>query len=403
VSDGTKPAAIDVAALVDGRASLSQLTWLGIVLGVVGLVGSFALIPGQRADFFFSWLTAYLYFVSIALGAFFFVLCLFAANAGWGVVLRRVVENVMATLPIFALLFVPIWIGRHELFVWTNAEEVAKNAVLKGKSPYLNETFFLIRAIFYLASWSLLGVYFSGQSQKQDETGDQAISRRLRSVAAPSIIVFSLTLTFAAVDWMMSLDPEWYSTMFGVYYFAGSILSAFAFLAVAIAFIHARGQLRGIVTVEHLHDIGKLLFAFTVFWTYIAFCQYFLIWYGNIPEETSYFMHRSEGSWPAIGKALMVGHFVIPFFFFMPRATKRSEPLLVAGSLWLLAMHFMDIYWCVMPVHLEHGARFGALDATTFLTVGGFFLAAFGWVSSRRALVPMRDPRLAESLSFENV
>jgi hypothetical protein len=386
----------------DGRV-LSSLTWAGGALGAVGLIGSFALYSRDPAQFYFSWLTAYLYFLSIALGALFFLLCLFVCRAGWAVATRRVIENVMATLPIFALLFLPIWIGRHELYSWTDPAEVEKNPLLKGKSGYLNETFFAIRAIFYFISWGGMAAYFSARSQKQDETGDEGITRRLQAVAAPGIIVFSLTLTMAAVDWMMSLDPEWYSTMFGVYYFAGSILAAFAFVVVAIAFIQARGRLVGVVTVEHLHDFGKLLFAFTVFWTYIAFCQYFLIWYGNIPEETSYFMNRSLGSWPAIGKALIVGHFVIPFFFLMPRAMKRSQALLVAGASWLLAMHFMDLYWCVMPVHLREGARFGAMDAATMLAVGGFFIAVFGWVSSRRSLVPVRDPRLRESLSFENV
>jgi hypothetical protein len=402
VSEISRPSGVEAFAGSDGRA-LAQLAWLGFVLGLVGLVGSFALSSGHTAQLYFSWLVAYLYFLSIALGALFFVLVLFVCHAGWAVALRRVVENVMATLPIFALLFLPIWIGRHELYSWTDVAEVAKNPVLKGKSGYLNETFFALRAVLYFAAWSGLALYFSAQSQKQDQTGDERITRRLIAVAAPGIVVFSLTITFAAIDWIMSLDPEWYSTMFGVYYFSGSILAAFAFLAVAIAFLHSRGLLRDVITTEHVHDVGKLLFAFTVFWTYIAFSQYFLIWYGNIPEETAYFMQRSQGSWPAVGKVLMVGHFVIPFFFFMPRATKRSEPFVVLGALWLLGMHFMDIYWCVMPVHLEHGVAFGALDATTILAVGGLFLAAFGWVSSRRALVPMRDPRLAESLSFENV
>jgi hypothetical protein len=389
-------------AQIDGRV-VSGVTWVGLAVGLVGLIGSVVLSSGRMADFYFAWLTAYLYFLSIGLGALFFVLVLFVCRAGWAVAVRRVIENVMATLPMFILLFIPIWIGRHELYSWTDPEEVAKNHLLQGKSSYLNEPFFLIRALFYFVAWGGLAVYFSGQSQKQDQTGDEQITRRLQAIAAPGIIIFSLTLTMAAVDWLMSLDPEWYSTMFGVYYFAGSLLAAFAFIVVAIVFIQARGALQGVVTVEHLHDIGKLLFAFTVFWTYIAFCQYFLIWYGNIPEETSYFMQRSHGSWPAIGKALMVGHFAIPFFFLMPRATKRSVPALSAGALWLLVMHFMDIYWCVMPVHLHEGAHFGAIDAMVVLAVGGFFLAAFGWVSGRRALVPVRDPRLSESLSFENV
>jgi hypothetical protein len=381
---------------------LSHTVWIGAALGVIGLGGSLAFASGQSTQFYFSWLVAYLYFLSIGLGSLFFVLCLFVCRAGWGVGLRRVLENVMATLPIFTVLFIPIWLGRHELYVWTDPAEVAKSAVLRGKSAYLSEGFFLIRALFYFVCWSVLAVYFSRESQRQDQSGDERITRRLQAVAAPGIIVFSMTISFAAIDWMMSLEPEWYSTIYGVYYFAGSLLSALAFLVLAIAFVHARGGLRGVVTVEHTHDVGKLLFGFTVFWTYIAFSQYFLIWYGNIPEETVYYTHRAHGSWPKVAALLIYGHFVIPFFFLMPRVVKRSTPLLVSGALWLLAMHFMDIYWCVMPVHRQ-SARLGVLDVTTMLAVGGFFLAWLGWVSSRRALVPVRDPRLMESLSFENV
>jgi hypothetical protein len=399
VSHPTAPGAESLAQQ-EGKA-LAPITWIGAGLGAAGLVGSLSASSG--ADFYFSWLVAYLYFLSIALGALFFVLVLFVCHAGWSVTLRRVVENVMATLPVFAVLFLPVWLGRHELFVWTDPAVVAKSAMLRGKSGYLNEGFFAIRAILYFILWGGLATYFSGQSQKQDQSGDERITRRLQAVAAPGIIVFSLTVTMASVDWIMSLDPEWYSTMFGVYYFAGSLLSAFAFIVVAVAFIQSRGMLRGIVTTEHVHDVGKLLFAFVVFWTYIAFCQYFLIWYGNIPEETSYFMHRSHGGWPSVAKVLAVGHFAIPFFFLMPRAIKRSRPLLVAGALWLLAMHFMDLYWCVIPVHRHEEAHLGISDVTTMLAVGGFFLATLGWVSSRRALVPLRDPRLAESMSFENV
>jgi hypothetical protein len=398
----SQPSVADAEALAqqDGR-SLGSLTWIGAVLGVIGLVGSLTASP--RPDFYFSWLVAYLYFLSIALGSLFFVLALFVCRAGWSVTLRRVVENVMATLPVFAVLFIPVLLGRHDLFVWTDAAEVAKSAALKGKSGYLNELFFAFRAIVYFISWGGLALYFSRQSQSQDQSGDERITRRLQAVAAPGLIVFSLTVTLASVDWIMSLEPEWYSTMFGVYYFAGSLLSAFAFTVVAVGFLHSRGFLRGIVTTEHIHDVGKLLFAFVVFWTYIAFCQYFLIWYGNIPEETAYFMHRSHGSWPRVARLLIVGHFAIPFFFLMPRAVKRSGPLLVAGALWLLGMHFMDLYWCVIPVHRAEGAHLQISDVTTMLAIGGFFLATLGWVSSRRALVPLRDPRLAESMSFENV
>ncbi len=385
----------------DGRV-LSPLVWAGTGAGVVGLALALA-VSGGGAEFYFSWLVAYLYFLSIGLGSLFFVMALFVARAGWGVAIRRIIENTMATLPLFALLFIPVWLGRHELFEWLDPEVVAKSKALQGKSGYLNEGFFMIRALVYFVAWSGLATYFSRQSQRQDETGDPEISRRLRSIAAPGIIVWALTITFAAVDWIMSLTPEWYSTMIGVYFFSGSVIGAFAFSLVAVHGIQARGKLQGIVSVEHRHDLGKLLFAFTVFWTYIGFSQYFLIWYANIPEETVYFMNRSRGTWPVIAKVLIFGHFVVPFFFLMPRAVKRSAKLVVSGAFWLLAMHFFDVYWCVMPVHRPDAALPGIVDAAALLAVGGFFLAAFGYVSSRRALVPLKDPRLPESLTFQNV
>jgi MFS family permease len=276
-----------------GGASLARLAWLGGALGIGGLVASLVLGAAQMRHFYFSWLVAFLYFLSIALGSLFFILVLFVCRAGWSVALRRVVENVIATVPVFALLFVPIWLGRHELFVWTDAADVAKNRVLQGQQPFLNDSFFLIRALIYFVSWSALAVYFSRQSQKQDGSRDERITRRLQTIAAPGIVLFALTLTFAAIDWILSLDPEWYSTMIGVYYFSGALLASFAFLIVAITAIQARGPLRGVVTIEHVHDVGKLLFGFTVFWAYIAFSQYFLIWYANIPEETAYYIERA--------------------------------------------------------------------------------------------------------------
>ena len=394
------PVALDPARY-NGRA-LSRLTGIGAALGVVGLGAALALAGGTQ-QFYFSWLVAYLYFLSIALGGLFFVLVLTVTRAAWGVALRRVVENVMATLPIFAVLFVPIWIGRHELYEWTRPEVVARSPLLQGKSPFLNESFFFIRAVFYLTSWSALATYFSTQSQKQDETGDERISARLRGLAPVGIILFALTSTFAAVDWMMSLEPAWSSTMIGVYFFSGSVIAIFSFTLLVIHFAYAQGALRGVVTVEHLHDIGKLLFGFTVFWSYIAFSQYFLIWYANIPEETIYYMKRQVGSWQSAGMLLAGGHFLVPFFFLMPRAVKRSSGLLVTAAVWQLMMHFLDLHWCVMPVLHHDGVHLGATDVAAFCAVGGVFLSALGVISSRRALVPLRDPRFPESLSFENV
>lgn len=384
-----------------GKA-LGRLTGIGAVVGVIGLGASLALAGGTK-QFYFSWLVAYMYFLSIALGALFFVLVHTVTRAAWGVTLRRVVENVMATLPVFALLFVPIWLGRHEIYEWMHAEAAAHNPIIQGKSAFLNEGFWFARAIFYFVAWSLLATWFSTQSQKQDETGEERISARLRGAAPIGIVLFALTTTFATIDWMMSLEPMWYSTMIGVYFFSGAVVAILSFTLLLVHFAYAQGALRGVVTVEHLQDVAKLLFGFTIFWAYIAFSQYFLIWYANIPEETIYYMKRQVGSWQSAGMVLALGHFLVPFFFLMPRAVKRQSALLVLMATWQLLMHFLDLHWCIMPNLHHDGMKLGLTDITAFAAVGGSFLAALGWVSSRRALVPLRDPRLPESLSFENV
>lgn len=384
-----------------GKA-LGRLTGIGVVVGVIGLGASLALAGGTK-QFYFSWLVAYMYFLSIALGALFFVLVHTVTRAAWGVTLRRVVENVMATLPVFALLFIPIWLGRHEVYEWMHADAAAHNPIIKGKSAFLNEGFWFVRAILYFVAWSVLATWFSTQSQKQDETGEEQISARLRGAAPVGIVLFALSTTFATIDWMMSLEPMWYSTMIGVYFFSGAVVAILSFTLLLVHFAYAQGALRGVVTVEHLQDVAKLLFGFTIFWAYIAFSQYFLIWYANIPEETIYYMKRQVGSWQSAGMVLALGHFLVPFFFLMPRAVKRQSALLIVIAIWQLLMHFLDLHWCIMPNLHHDGMKLGLTDITAFAAVGGIFLAALGWVSSRRALVPLRDPRLPESLSFENV
>jgi hypothetical protein len=380
----------------------TRLTWVAAVIGVVGVVASLVLRAGHDEQFYFSWLVAYLYFLSIALGGLFFVMVLFVTRAGWGVVVRRVAENAMVTIPIFIVLFIPVFLGMGELFHWTHADAVEHDALLQSKTWYLNNGRFLGFAALYFLLWTGMALWFGRQSLRQDASGDHAITRRLQATAAPGLIVFALTVSFAAFDWMMSLDPHWYSTIFGIYYFSGCLVGVFAFMIVVFVVLRATGVLRNVVTVEHFHDLGKLLFAFTVFWSYIAFSQYFLIWYGNIPEETVWYMHRLEGSWGKASIALALGHFAIPFFFLMPQTIKRKTPLLLLGALWMLLMHYIDVYWVIMPVLHPHGVEFGILDVTTFVGIGGLFLAAFGWMMGRRALVPLRDPRLPESLGFEN-
>ena len=346
---------------------------------------------------------AFLFFMSLALGALFFVLIQYAAQGGWGIVLRRIGETTFSTIPVMALLFVPVLFGLHDLYEWSHADAVEHDALLRWKAPYLNTPFFLIRTVLFFGIWSFIAIVYFRGSRGQDTTGDPAVSARLRRFAGPAIIVLALTQTFAAIDWIMSLTPHWYSTMFGVYFFAGSWVGFIALLSIVAPAMRGAGLLDTVIRADHLQDVGKFLFAFTAFWAYIAFSQFFLMWYGNMPEETIWYKTRMEGSWMTVSVLLLVGHFVAPFLYLMGRSVKRNGATLAAGGLWLLAMHFVDLYWQVMPTLHPEGFRPALLDVTSLMAVGGSFVAAVSWLMRRQALVPLRDPRLSESLAFENV
>jgi hypothetical protein len=383
--------------------SWNRIPMIGAAAFVLGAVVCAMLGMGNHKQFFFSWLVSFLFFLSLAIGGLFFVLIQYASQGMWGIVVRRIGETVFVTIPVMAALFVPLLFGLHDLYEWTHHEAVAEDAVLQWKAPFLNVPFFLVRAFIYFAVWSFIAILYYRGSRRQDQTGDVAISARLRRFAGPSIIVLAITSTFASIDWIMSLTPHWYSTMFGVYFFAGSFVGFIALLSVVVVAMRGAGLLDTVITAEHLHDIGKLLFAFTAFWAYIAFSQFFLIWYANLPEETIWFKARLEGSWKTVSVLLMVGHFAVPFFFLMGRDVKRRGSTLALGGVWLLTMHFIDLYWQVMPTLHPEGVRVSVLDVAAFIAIGGGFVAATSWLMRRQALIPLRDPRLAESLAFENL
>lgn len=381
----------------------TRIPAIGAIVAAVGIVACVALGVGNPRQFFFSWLVSFLFFLSLALGALYYVLIQYATQGGWGIVLRRIAENTFAMLPVMAVLFVPLLMGLQDIYPWMAAGAADHDQLLRWKAPYLNVPFFLFRAALYFACWSFMALVWYRGSRGQDTTGDPAVSARLRRFAGPALVVLALTQTFASIDWIMSLTPHWQSTIFGVYFFAGALLGFLALLSIVAVSMRHAGLLEGIINTEHLHDVGKLLFGFTAFWAYIAFSQFLLVWYGNLPEETIWFKVRLDGSWQSVSLLLMVGHFLLPFFFLMGRAVKRNGGTLLLGGLWLLLMHFVDLYWLVMPVLHPEGLRPSALDAAAFLAVGGCFVAASSWLLTRRALVPLRDPRLGESLAFENV
>ncbi|OYV92861.1 MAG: hypothetical protein B7Z68_09520 [Acidobacteria bacterium 21-70-11] len=337
-------------------AALAGVIAIGVSLGVA------AATPDGWRRFFFAYLVAFAYVVSLALGSLYFVLLHHLTNSGWSVVVRRIAEVFAGTLPFLAVLGVPLLFGMGELYPWARAGYAGAH----GKAAYLNVPFFAARWVVYFAVWGALGRFYLRRSSAQDASGDASLTVAMRRRSAPAMIALAVTLSFAAFDLLMSLDPGWYSTIFGVYYFAGAAVGVYALLPLTAFLLQRAGFIRRSVTVEHYHDMGKLLFGFVVFWAYIAFSQYMLQWYANLPEETHWFVVRQQHGWGWVGLALVFGHFLV-----MPAASPATP-----------ALHVVDL--------------------TVLAGLVSLLVAAAAFLARGRALVPEGDPRLEESLAFEN-
>ncbi|MEW4456357.1 quinol:cytochrome C oxidoreductase [Bremerella sp. JC817] len=380
------------------------------LLIVAWLIGKFS---DSSSYFYFSYLTSFVYFLSISLGALFFVPIHHLTRAGWSVVVRRICElitqNLIPMAALFLIILLPVVFGSHSLFEWNNPELWNKDSshydqLIAHKSPYLNPTFFAIRAIIYFSAWICIARYFFLNSLAQDSNGDKQITLKMQKWSSLAVVTFALTVTFASFDWLMSLDPHWFSTIFGVYFFAGCALSFFAFLTLTVFLLQQSGKLEGIITKEHYHDLGKYTFGFTLFWAYIAFSQFLLIWYANIPEETGWYLRRQENGWAYVAIALIFGHFFIPFFGVMSRHIRRNKYALVCWALLILVMHYVDLYYVVMP-QVAHGTAapsFGLIDVCCIVGIGGVYISFLIWFATDKPLVPLKDPRLQESLALQN-
>jgi hypothetical protein len=323
-------------------------------------------------------------------------------DATWSVVIRRLSENVMAILPIMAIFFIPILFGIPDLYRWSHSEIVAHEVILQKKAGYLNLPFFIIRTIVYFLAWTYMAWSLYKLSLRQDGGYEESQVVKMRRISAPGMLVFAFTLTFASFDWLMSLNDAWYSTIFGVYIFAGSTLVFLAFITFVTIYLREKGILVNAISFEHYHDLGKLLFTFVVFWGYIAFSQYFLIWYGNIPEETIWYRLRWAGGWKPISLIILFGQFGLPFLGLIARGPKRNLLVLKIMALWLLLMHLMDIYWLIMPSYGDHKLHISWMALTTMAGIGGIVIWFFWRKLSSAPLLPVNDPKLRASMEFAN-
>ena len=389
----------------------------GLVVGVIGLVAALgAAYAGGSSDaeagaswfksFSASYLVSFCFFASIAIGGLFWVIIMHLTRAGWGICVRRLCELLaMMTVPLFVLflpILIPVLMGSESsVYSWVNPETADHPDLVEHKSPYLNGGFFAIRMLAYFAIWGLLARFFLKGSTSQDSSKDPKTTLRMQGVSAPAMLLFAFTVVFSSFDWEMSLAPSWFSTMFPVYFFAGSVLGCLCVLILSSVLLQKSGRLTEDITTEHYHDLSKLTFGFVFFWAYIAFSQYLLIWYANIPEETVWYLARQDQGWQIASIALIVGHVFIPFFATMPRTLRRNKNYMMFAVLLILVMHWFDHFWLVMPqFRPEFG--FAAADFLCVIGVGGLFVASFAWIAGERSLIPEGDPRLYESLSYHN-
>jgi hypothetical protein len=393
----------------DTRVTLDRLgpriVFVAGAIGLIALAASLAL--GLAAGdglrrFGFSYLVSYAFFLSLSLGALAFVPLQYVTRSSWSVVIRRLAEIMAANLPLLALLSLPILFDLDRLYAWAGEVHGEEAALLAPKQPYLNATFFVIRWIAYLTVWSGLALYFWRTSLRQDATRETRLTLAMENRSGVALVIYALTVTLAAMDLLMSLDFAWFSTIFGVFYFAGGFVCFFAALTLATLLLQRSGRLEGIVSMEHYHDYGKAMFAFSFFWAYIAFSQYLLYWYANIPEETTWFLARSQTGWGWMGIAVLFGAFILPFLGLVSRYAKRRRGLLAFWAVWILFFQWLNLYWVTMPAFGSGTVAFGVIDATCFVGIGGLWVAGLAGLAGRRALVPMGDPRLQASLEFEN-
>ncbi len=373
-----------------------------LAVGIIGLIVSAVGLFLDRSHFFHSYLTAFTFWLTIGLGGLFFTMLHHLVGATWSVVMRRISENTMSLALAAAVFFVVVLAGMGELYHWSHHDVVAGDTLLQEKAPYLNVAFFVLRALIYIGVWVFLIRTLYRASLAQDRGHTEEGLARMRRVSAPGMVFFALTLTFAAIDWLMSQNPHWYSTAFGVYIFSGSVMAVLAFMTLVAILLRERGALTNVITEEHYHDLGKLLFTFVIFWGYIAFAQYFLIWYANIPEETAWYHARWGGIWQLATLLLVFGHFVIPFVVLISRGAKRNLKVLKLTVIWILFMHWVDLYWVIVPNHPEGALGLIWVDLAAMAGVGGFSLWFFWRRLSSQPLVPVGDPRLEASIHFAN-
>jgi hypothetical protein len=367
---------------------------VGLIAAVLCAGGALIFPP----VFFRAYLSAYIFWIGIPVGALALLMLHHLVGGRWGFMIQRVLEAAIQTLPLMALLFIPLLFGLADLYPWAQTEVVAADPLLQQKAAYLNIPFFIARAVAYFAVWIVLGRLLVTWSLQQDRTADGALTLRLQRLSGPGLVLYGLTVTFAAIDWMMSLQPKWYSTIFGMIFMVSFGLAALALAILATRFLESQKPLAQVISPDRWHDLGNLLLALVMFWAYLQFSQFLLIWSENLAEEIPWYLHRIGGGWEWVALALILFLFALPFILLLSRTTKRSARMLSQVAAAILFMHWLDILWIVAPSFYPARFHLHWLDIVAPVGIGGLWLAAFIGYLKARSLLPLHDPRFAELL-----
>jgi hypothetical protein len=373
-------------------ASVSRVEQRALLVGVVFML-LFALgFFLDRRQFFHSYLFAFGFWAGISIGSLALLMLQHLTGGGWGLVIRRVLEASTRTLPLVLILFLPIVFGAHWIYIWTDPHELAQHPVLIEKSKYLNLPFFTVRAAIYFAIWLALAFFLNRWSLLQDRTAKSKFTKNMRLLSGPGMVLLVFTVTFASIDWFMSLNPEWSSTIYGFIFVAAWSLSALAFTVAVMAALAKHEPMNQIVGQSHFQDLGKLLLALVMLWSYFAFSQFLIIWSGNLPEEIGWYLPRIHGAWGAIALAVIILHFAFPFLFLLSRSFKRDSGKLVIVAVLILVMRLIDLFWMIAPNFRGGEFHLSWMDLIAPIAMGGLWLGVFARALTARPLIPINDP-----------
>ena len=377
-------------------AKISRGMFVG---GVVAFAGIAAYSSAHPDQFFHSYLLAFMFWNGLAVGSLAVLMLQYLTGGAWGIAIRRELEAATRTLPFTALAFLPIAFGMHSLYEWTHTDVVAHDELLQKKAAYLNEPFFLFRAALAFAVWILIAFALNRWSREQDGRADKAIDRKLQLLSGGGLVAWALTTTWTAVDWVMSLEPHWFSTMYGVIFMAGQGLGALSLATFAVVRLSRAKPVSEFLGGRHMHDLGKMMFAFTMFWAYVTFSQYLIIWSGNLPEEISWYLARFRGGWGYVGLAVLFLQFVLPFLLLLSRRANRNPRTLSLAAALVVFMRFVDLSWMILPAFSLGHFVIHPTDLAVPAALGCFWLGFYFRNLAARPLLPVHDPGFEEALA----